>query len=64
MRQPTPRQLEILALLSVGHTNGEVAEQLVLAEKTVKTHVQTAMRRLHVRTRTHAVALCIRQGWL
>jgi DNA-binding NarL/FixJ family response regulator len=53
----TPREKQILALVVMGYTNREIAEQLVVAESTVKSHLFSAFRRLGVRSRSEAVAL-------
>ena len=53
----TPREKQILALVVMGYTNREIADQLVLAESTVKSHLFSAFRRLGVRSRSEAVAL-------
>lgn len=53
----TPREKQILALVVMGFTNREIADQLVLAESTVKSHLFSAFRRLGVRSRSEAVAL-------
>ena len=53
----TPREKQVLALVVMGYTNREIAEQLVLAESTVKSHLFSAFRRLGVRSRSEAVAL-------
>ena len=53
----TPREKQILALVVMGFSNREIADQLVLAESTVKSHLFSAFRRLGVRSRSEAVAL-------
>jgi DNA-binding NarL/FixJ family response regulator len=53
----TPREKQILALVVMGYTNREIADQLVLTESTVKSHLSSAFRRLGVRSRNEAVAL-------
>jgi DNA-binding NarL/FixJ family response regulator len=53
----TPREKQILALVVMGFTNREIADQLVVAESTVKSHLFSAFRRLGVRSRSEAVAL-------
>jgi DNA-binding NarL/FixJ family response regulator len=53
----TPREKQILALVVMGYTNREIADQLVVAESTVKSHLFSAFRRLGVRSRSEAVAL-------
>jgi PAS domain S-box-containing protein len=52
----TDREREVLALLAKGATNGEIAQQLVLAQSTVSSHVKHILRKLGVRNRTAAVA--------
>jgi DNA-binding NarL/FixJ family response regulator len=58
----TPRELEVFRLLASGMTNGEIAEQLVVGETTVKTHVTRILMKLQVRDRVHAVVLAYETG--
>jgi DNA-binding NarL/FixJ family response regulator len=51
------RQVEIMDLIAVGHSNRDIARTLFLAEKTVKNHVNHIFARLGVRTRAEAVSL-------
>lgn len=51
----TEREKEILRLLATGLSNAELAEHLFLSETTVKTHVSSILRKLHVRDRVQAV---------
>ena len=51
----TVRELEVLRLLSRAHSNAEIAEIMVLAESTVKTHVSSIMAKLGVSSRLKAV---------
>ena len=53
----TPREKQVLALVVMGYSNQEIADQLVVAESTVKSHLFSAFRRLGVRSRSEAVAL-------
>ena len=53
----TAREREVLALVSEGRTNRQIARSLVLSEKTVGHHVASLMRKLGAHTRTEAVAL-------
>jgi DNA-binding CsgD family transcriptional regulator len=53
----TRREHEVLRLLAAGHSNSTIAEQLVVSEATVKSHVQRILRRLNVRNRIEAAAV-------
>ena len=56
----TPRESEVLALLSEGLTNPEIAERLVVSRSTVKHHVRAILSKLGASSRTEAVALAIK----
>jgi two-component system, NarL family, response regulator LiaR len=58
----TPRELEILQLLAKGHENHEIAEKLVIAEVTVRTHISRIFRKLHLANRVTGFAVCLAQG--
>jgi len=51
----TPREREVLELIARGLTNREIAEQLVIAPKTVRNHVSRIYGKLGVNNRTQAV---------
>ena len=51
----SPREKEILQLLSDGYLYKEIAEQLVIGIETVRTYIRRIYEKLHVRTRTEAV---------
>jgi DNA-binding NarL/FixJ family response regulator len=55
----TTREKQILALVVLGLSNREIADQLFVAESTVKSHLFSAFRRLGVRTRKEATALIL-----
>lgn len=54
----TPREEEILGLLSEGLENREIAERLSVTEKTVKNHLTRIYEKLRVKNRVQAVLLC------
>ena len=58
----TPRELEVLELVAQGLRNVDIAERLVVAEKTVDHHVSAILRKLGVSTRRHASAEAARLG--
>jgi NarL family two-component system response regulator LiaR len=53
--QLTAREMEILLLMAQGKTNQEIADDLFIALKTVKTHVSNILSKLEVQDRTQAV---------
>jgi DNA-binding NarL/FixJ family response regulator len=68
MRQPdapeplTDREQEVLVLLARGRANKEIARDLQIGEKTVKTHVSNILSKLGVQSRTQAALYAVRQG--
>jgi DNA-binding CsgD family transcriptional regulator len=56
----TPREREILAFLVAGRSNGEIANQLVISDKTVSVHVSSILRKTGTTTRFEAAALAER----
>jgi DNA-binding CsgD family transcriptional regulator len=56
----SPREHEILGLLSEGLTGQAIARRLVLSPETVRTHVRNATAKLGAKTRVQAVALLVR----
>jgi DNA-binding NarL/FixJ family response regulator len=58
----TPREREILSLLAGGLTQDQIAEQLVIAPKTVATHIERILGKLGVQSRAQAVAVAFREA--
>jgi DNA-binding CsgD family transcriptional regulator len=58
----TARELEVLALMAEGLRNKQIAQRLVVSEKTVDHHVSAVLRKLDVRTRRDAAAEALRLG--
>ncbi|MBY0219484.1 response regulator transcription factor [Paenibacillus illinoisensis] len=60
----TRREQEVLALIAQGHSNKEIAVQLVITEKTVKTHVSHLLDKLGLADRTQAAIHAVKNGWV
>jgi NarL family two-component system response regulator LiaR len=66
-QQPTPdpltsREMEVLRLLAQGKSNREIADQLVITELTVRTHVSNILGKLHLASRTQAALYALKEG--
>ena len=62
LKELTPRELEVLRLLARGMSNAEIAQQLIVGEATVKTHVAHVLAKLNLRDRIHAVVFAYESG--
>jgi NarL family two-component system response regulator LiaR len=62
MDELTPREMEVLKLIADGLSNKDIAEVLVLSEKTVKNHINNIFSKLHVYDRSQAILYAIRRG--
>ena len=60
--QLTARELEVLKLIALGNANKEIADQLAVAEDTVKKHVTSILEKLGANDRTHAVTIGLQRG--
>lgn len=58
----TERELEVLRLISQGKSNREIADDLVVAEWTVRTHVSNILGKLHLASRTQAALYALKTG--
>ncbi|HEY9778296.1 MAG TPA: response regulator transcription factor [Planktothrix sp.] len=58
----SPRELEVLSLVSQGLSNQKIAEQLVISAETVKSHIRKIMKKLVVNDRTQAAVKALKRG--
>jgi DNA-binding NarL/FixJ family response regulator len=61
-RSLTPREREVLQLVTRGMTNKEIGAQLHIAENTVKNHLRNILEKLHLQNRAQAAAYAVREG--
>lgn len=61
---PTSREQEVLEWVAKGMNNREIAQQLIIAERTVAYHIQNLLNKLGVNNRTEMVVEAIRREWL
>jgi len=58
----TDREMDVLRLIAGGKNNQEIAEELVIGEKTVKTHITSLLAKLHLKDRTQAAVYAWQSG--
>lgn len=58
----SPREREVLELLTQGLSNKEIGARLAISENTVKNHMKNILEQLHLQNRAQAVAFAIREG--
>ncbi|MFC1899355.1 response regulator [Chloroflexota bacterium] len=58
----SPREGEVLQLVSQGDSNRQIAEALFISENTVKTHLRNIMEKLHLANRSQAAAYAVNKG--
>lgn len=61
VEQLTDREMDVLRLIAKGQSNKEIADSLIISEKTVKTHVSNILSKLHLADRTQAAIYALRQ---
>ena len=60
----TGRERDVLILVAQGHSNQAIADELVISERTARTHVSNVLRKLQLTSRTQAALIAVRQGLL
>ncbi len=60
----SPREMEILELVTRGASNKDIAQRLTISEQTVKNHMTAVLRKLRVDDRTQAAVYALRHGWV
>lgn len=58
----TAREREILVLVAAGMSNKEIATELVISERTARTHVSNVLGKLNLTSRTQAALVAVREG--
>ena len=58
----TEREVEVLKLLARGLQNKEIAEELLISERTMSTHVSNIISKLHLANRTQAALYALKEG--
>ena len=58
----TARERDVLGLVAHGRSNQEIADELVISERTARTHVSNVLRKLQLTSRTQAALVAVRQG--
>jgi DNA-binding NarL/FixJ family response regulator len=60
----SPREHQVLCLAAQGLTNKEIAYRLGISERTVQFHINSIFNKTATNSRTEAVALALRHGWI
>lgn len=64
LEELSERELEVLKLAGAGLTNREIAQRLVLSPRTVQAHLANIFGKLQVGSRTEAVMVALKEGWI
>jgi two-component system, NarL family, response regulator LiaR len=59
----TEREAEVLILVARGLSNQDIANKLIISERTVRTHVSNILGKLHLANRTQAALYALKEGW-
>ncbi|MBI1297122.1 response regulator [bacterium] len=60
----TRREMDVMQALLRGYSNKEIARELVISERTVQTHLSNIFSKMDVNSRTEAVLVAMRDGWI
>ena len=60
----SPREMEVLGLAAEGLTNKEIAYRLGLSERTIQFHMNSVFNKTGTNSRTEAVVVALKNGWL
>ncbi len=60
----TERERQALQLLARGYTNAQIAEAMVITERTARFHLENILTKLGVSNRTEAVVIAMQRGWI
>jgi DNA-binding NarL/FixJ family response regulator len=58
----TPREREVVVMVAQGRSNRDIAEALVISERTARTHVSNVLTKLGLASRTQAALWAVREG--
>jgi two-component system, NarL family, response regulator LiaR len=58
----TEREVEVLKLVAQGNSNQDIADELIISEATVRTHVSNILSKLHLASRTQAALYALKEG--
>ncbi len=58
------REFEVLSLAATGMSNKEIAQRLSVTVRTVKAHLSNIFAKMNVASRTEAILMAVREGWL
>jgi len=60
----TRREADVMMALLHGYSNKEIAKELIISERTVQTHLSNIFSKMDVNSRTEAVLIAMRDGWI